>query len=74
MRRSEQFRVAERLRIIRESKGIMQPSFAEALGCSVPRISDIENGKNEYTDGQVVELKILLAMEDAPTCNQSDIG
>lgn len=38
-----------RLRELRESCGEKQPALAEALGVSVPQISDMENGKKGTT-------------------------
>lgn len=38
-----------RLRELRESRGEKQPAIAEALGITVPQISDLENGKKGTT-------------------------
>ena len=45
----DQIPFGRRLRELRESCGEKQPALAEALGVSVPQISDMENGKKTTT-------------------------
>jgi len=63
---NEQLTIAEKLRKIRERKGVIQSSLADALYCDVSRISEIERGKKEYTDEQITTLRTLLDIEDVP--------
>ena len=66
MDKSKPFSVAEKLKYIRKAKGIMQSSFGNALNWSASRISEIEGDRKEYTGDQIIILKALLDIEDAP--------
>jgi len=66
MKQPKSLTIAEKLKSIRESKGIMQPALAEAIDGTVSKISEIENGKRQYTDEEIGIIKRLLDVDDAP--------
>lgn len=70
----DQIPFGRRLRELRESRGEKQPALAEALGVSVPQISDMENGKKGTTLPKLalicrhynVSADYLLGLTDEP--------
>ena len=75
MERTEKLSTEEKLRIVREQKGIPQSAIADALDVVSTTISRIENKqeKSNYTDSQIKIVRKLLSVESAPILNGEDV-
>ena len=57
---------AEKIRILRKSKGLTQDAFAAAIYTNVSKIGQVESGNAEYTDRQLAIIGKLFHIEDMP--------
>jgi transcriptional regulator with XRE-family HTH domain len=66
--------VHEKIRLIREAKGLTQEQAAEKLGMSVSNYGDIERGDNDPKLSKLQKIADLLEIELADLVDLSDRG
>lgn len=56
-------RVGERIRILRQDKGLSQTELGEAVGVTFQQLQKYEQGKNRVANGRLVQIAKALAVE-----------
>lgn len=66
MKRDDNLTLGEKIRMMREAKGVSQVRLAESISYSAPRLSQIENGESPCQPDVLIAIKKALNLEGVP--------